>query len=106
MAATYCAAATLTDNRVMSSGTTSRRSRWADLDGPVHYLDFGGPAGAPVLVCVHGLGGSAVNWLRLAPLLAGRFRVVAPDLAGHGLTQSAGRGPGIGANPALLLAVN
>jgi pimeloyl-ACP methyl ester carboxylesterase len=37
-------------------------SRWTDLSGPVRYLDFGGPADGPVVVCVHGLGGSAVNW--------------------------------------------
>ena len=60
------------------------RSRWIDLGGPVHYLDFGGPANGPVIVCVHGLGGSSVNWSAIAPLLTDRFRVVAPDLAGHG----------------------
>ena len=32
-------------------------TRWADIDGPVHYLDFGGPARAPMIVCVHGLSG-------------------------------------------------
>jgi pimeloyl-ACP methyl ester carboxylesterase len=79
-----------------------QHSRWTDLDGPVHYLDFGGPGGAPVIVCVHGLGGSAANWLALAPLLTGTFRVLAPDLAGHGLTESLGRGTGVAANRALL----
>lgn len=77
-------------------------SCWADLGGPVHYLDFGGPAGGPVLVCVHGLGGSAVNWMALAPLLTASCRVLAPDLAGHGLTRSLGRGTGVAANRALL----
>jgi pimeloyl-ACP methyl ester carboxylesterase len=77
-------------------------SRWMDLDGPLHYRDFGGPPGAPLIVCVHGLGGSAANWAAIAPLLAGRYRVLAPDLAGHGLTQSAGRGTGVRANRALL----
>ena len=77
-------------------------SRWADLGGPLHYLDFGGPAGGPLIVCVHGLGGSAANWVALAPLLTGGCRVVAPDLAGHGLTQSRGRGTGVAANRALL----
>jgi pimeloyl-ACP methyl ester carboxylesterase len=52
-------------------------SRWTDLDGPVRYLDFGGPAGGPVIVCVHGLGGSAVNWTAVAPLLTGTCRVLA-----------------------------
>ena len=77
-------------------------SRWTDIDGPVHYLDYGGPADGPVIVCVHGLGGSAVNWLAIAPLLTGRYRLLAPDLAGHGLTRSAGRGVGVAANRALL----
>jgi len=77
-------------------------SRWTDLNGPVRYLDFGGPAGGPVIVCVHGLGGSAVNWAAIAPLLTGVCRVLAPDLAGHGLTQSLGRGTGVAANRALL----
>jgi pimeloyl-ACP methyl ester carboxylesterase len=47
----------------------------------VRYLVGG--AGPP-LVLVHGLGGSATNWCELAPLLAHRFRLVIPDLPGHG----------------------
>ena len=81
---------------------SDERSRWIDLDGPVHYLDFGGPANGPAVVCVHGLAGSAVNWSAIAPLLTVRYRVLAPDLAGHGLTQSAGRGTDVAANRALL----
>jgi pimeloyl-ACP methyl ester carboxylesterase len=77
-------------------------SRWTDLDGPVRYLYFGGPADGPVIVCVHGLGGSAVNWTAIAPLLTGTCRVLAPDLAGHGLTQSLGRGTDVASNRALL----
>jgi pimeloyl-ACP methyl ester carboxylesterase len=96
----------------MTAGQTTHRtafgeppagvSRWADLDGPVRYLDFGGPAGGPVIVGVHGLGGSAVNWAATAPRLTGACRVLAPDLAGHGLTQSLGRGTDVAANRALL----
>jgi len=78
------------------------QSRWTDIGGPVHYLDFGGPAGAPVIVCVHGLAGSAENWAALAPLLTGRYRLLAPDLAGHGLTRSMGRVTSVAANRALL----
>src|SRR2546421_5878041 len=78
------------------------RCRWVDLDGPVHYLDYGGPAEGPQVVAVHGLGGSAVNWSAVAPLLTGRCRVVAPDLAGHGLTRSLGRGTRVTTNRALL----
>jgi pimeloyl-ACP methyl ester carboxylesterase len=68
----------------------------------MHYLDFGGPSDGPVVVAVHGLGGSAVNWAAIAPLLADRCRVLAPDLAGHGLTQSLGRGTTVAANRAVL----
>ncbi|GIH95147.1 alpha/beta fold hydrolase [Planobispora siamensis] len=78
------------------------RSRWADLHGPVHYIDYGGPPDGPVVVAVHGLGGSALNWLAVAPLLTGRCRLIAPDLAGHGLTRADGRSTTVQANRRLL----
>ena len=71
-----------------------------DLDGPVHYADFGG-SGRPI-VLVHGLGGSHLNWLAVAPRLAQKGRVVALDLAGFGRTPTAGRTARIGANRKLL----
>jgi pimeloyl-ACP methyl ester carboxylesterase len=72
--------------------TTSRPADWppgatshvVDLDGPVHFLDVGGPQGAPVVVAVHGLGGSALNWGLLGPRLTATHRVLAVDLWGHG----------------------
>src|ERR1039457_1987529 len=85
-----------------AAGKAGGQSRWIDLDGPVHYLDFGGPAHGPLIVCVDGLGGSAVNWSAIAPLLTGGYRMLAPDLAGHGLTRSLGRGADVAANRALL----
>ena len=85
--------------QVLGVGTSSR---WVDLDGPVHYFDFGGPFGAPTVVCVHGLAGAAVNWWAIAPLLASRCRIFALDLPGHGLTQSLGRGTDIPALRAVL----
>jgi len=60
-----------------------------DLDGQVHYADFGGH-GKPI-VLIHGLGGSRLNWLAVAPGLAEDNRVYAIDLIGHGLTPRAGR---------------
>ncbi len=77
-------------------------SRTADLGGPTHYLDFGGPADAPLLLAVHGLGGAAWNWLALAPLLRAHVRVMALDLAGHGQTPAAGRPTTVGANRRLV----
>ena len=77
-------------------------SLWADLDGPVHYVDFGGPADGPLVVCVHGLGGSHANWLAIAPQLARTHRVLALDLGGFGLTRGGARGTSVAANTRLL----
>ena len=55
-----------------------------------------------MIVCVHGLSGSVVNWAAIAPLLTNRYRLIAPDLAGHGLTPATGRDTGLFANRALL----
>lgn len=73
-------------------------SRQVDLDGPVHYVDFGGPADAPAMVLVHGLGGSHLDWALLAGRLTDRFRVFAPDLLGHGLSVPDHRVSTIAAN--------
>lgn len=72
------------------------RMRTVDVDGPVHFADFGG-SGAR-LVLVHGLGGSHANWLAVAPRLAERAQVVAPDLPGFGRTPPAGRSARVSAN--------
>lgn len=77
-------------------------SSWADLDGPVHYVDYGGPEEGPLMVCVHGLGGSLVNWAALAPDLSKTCRVLALDLAGFGRTRSHGRSTSVKANQQLL----
>lgn len=76
------------------------QSHTLDLDGPVHYVDHGGSG--PTIVCVHGLGGSALNWRDVAPLLTGHARVIAVDLAGHGSTPRAGRSAHVRANRGLL----
>jgi pimeloyl-ACP methyl ester carboxylesterase len=77
-------------------------SRTVDLNGSVHFVDFRGPAGAPVLVCVHGLGGAHVTWLAVGRCLAQDYQVLALDLPGHGLTPLAGRSSTIRANQRLL----
>jgi len=45
-----------------------------------------GPEEAPAVLLLHGTGGATHSWRDLAPLLARRRRVVAPDLPGHGFT--------------------
>jgi pimeloyl-ACP methyl ester carboxylesterase len=42
-------------------------------------------------VLLHGLGGSRLNWMAVAPGLAGEHRVYALEYLGHGLTPLAGR---------------
>ncbi len=51
-----------------------------------HVQEFGRPE-APVLLLLHGTGAATHSWRGLAPLLAEHFRVVAPDLPGHGFTD-------------------
>jgi magnesium chelatase accessory protein len=42
----------------------------------------------PVALLAHGTGAATHSWRDLAPLLARRFTVVAPDLPGHGFTAT------------------
>jgi pimeloyl-ACP methyl ester carboxylesterase len=44
----------------------------------------GGPAGAPVVLMLHGLSDSSYSFSRVLPLLADRLRVIALDQRGHG----------------------
>ncbi|MDH3731459.1 MAG: alpha/beta hydrolase [Acidimicrobiia bacterium] len=60
------------------------RSKNVDLDGLIHYVDYGGD-GPPVLL-VHGLGGSHLNWMLVASRLTEQHRVVTIDLPGFGLS--------------------
>jgi pimeloyl-ACP methyl ester carboxylesterase len=76
------------------------RHKTVDLDGPVHYLDFGGD-GKPLLM-VHGLGGNAMNWMAVGPELAENHRVLALDLAGFGRTPLFNRSAALGANAELV----
>jgi pimeloyl-ACP methyl ester carboxylesterase len=50
----------------------------------LHYLDWGGDAGAPVLLLVHGMRDHARSWDWTARALRGDWRVIAVDLRGHG----------------------
>lgn len=65
-----------------------------DLGGPVRYRAWDGPADA-TFVLLHGLGGSSLNWVQVAPGLARLGRVLIPDLLGFGETPRAGRGSGL-----------
>ncbi|MGF9754183.1 alpha/beta hydrolase [Microvirga sp. 0TCS3.31] len=64
------------------------RSRTVDLDGAVHLTEYGAPEAAELVVCLHGLGGSALNFGLVGPLLTEGRRVLVPDLLGHGRSFS------------------
>jgi len=64
------------------------RSHYASVNGfRIHFYTLGSESGSPV-VLVHGLGGRAEDWKKLAPFLrkAG-YRVYLPDLPGFGQSE-------------------
>ncbi|MGH3061006.1 MAG: alpha/beta fold hydrolase, partial [Gaiellaceae bacterium] len=71
----------------MTAATLLRgfRSHVAEIGGRRTRYWVGGEG--PPVVLVHGLGGAAVNFADLAPLLARRHRVLVLDLPGHGGTE-------------------
>jgi magnesium chelatase accessory protein len=66
-------------NRAASRFVQAGGLRW-------HVQQFGQ---GPVLLLIHGTGASTHSWRDLAPRLARRFHVIAPDLPGHGFTRCA-----------------
>lgn len=71
-------------------GFEERRVRVKGVD--MRYLVGG--SGPPV-VLLHGLGGAAENWVEIAPTLAQRRRVLAPDLPGHGRSSPLAASPSL-----------
>lgn len=66
------------------------KRRVGTAGGELAYLDMG--EGPPV-VLLHGFPQSSFVWRDLAGLLAGRFRVIAPDLLGAGDSRAAAEAP-------------
>jgi magnesium chelatase accessory protein len=63
-------------NRAASRFVETGRLRW-------HVQQMGA---GPTLLLLHGTGSATHSWRDLLPLLAVHFRVLAPDLPGHGFT--------------------
>jgi len=61
-------------------------SCFLDVNGMHWHVQIMGEG--PDLVLLHGTGASTHSWRLLAPLLAKHFRVIAPDLPGHGFTRA------------------
>ncbi len=85
----------------MAGGTRVPEDRFANLGGPVHFVEWEGPDDR-TFVLLHGLGGSYLQWLLAGPELARLGRVFAIDLAGFGKTPRDGRSSKLTANRALL----
>lgn len=66
-----------------------RRQKVGEVD--VFYREAG-PADAPVLLLLHGFPSASHMFRDLIPLLADRYRIIAPDLAGFGQTMAPPRG--------------
>ena len=61
-------------------------SRVVEADGVRFHVQVMGKG--PVLLLLHGTGAATHSWRDLLPILARHFRVVAPDLPGHGFTAA------------------
>lgn len=66
----------------MTDAKLNLESRVAEVRG-ARLRYYAGGEGEP-LVLVHGLGGSAANWVALVPLLLPGRRLLVPELPGHG----------------------
>ena len=66
--------------------------RTADVDGAKVFYREAGPAASQPLLLLHGFPTSSHMFRDLIPLLADRFRLVAPDLPGFGRSDMPGHG--------------
>jgi pimeloyl-ACP methyl ester carboxylesterase len=72
-----------------------------DIGGPIRVTEYGGDG--PLILLIHGLGGSTENWDVTGPLLTRSGHVAAVDLAGFGESVPGDRRPSVEDN-ALLVA--
>ncbi len=72
-----------------SQKTFYRTTQLGDVE--MFYREAG-PADAPVLLLLHGFPTSSHMYRTLIPLLADRYRIIAPDLPGFGRTKAPERG--------------
>src|ERR1700712_3011925 len=61
--------------------------RRIQADGVTVFYREAGAADAPVILLLHGFPTSSFMYRELIPLLADRYRVIAPDLPGFGFTE-------------------
>jgi pimeloyl-ACP methyl ester carboxylesterase len=69
---------------------TAVHHRFASVQGRQLFYREAGPADAPVIVLLHGFPTSSFMFRGLIPALAARYRVIAPDHLGFGLSDAPG----------------
>jgi pimeloyl-ACP methyl ester carboxylesterase len=67
---------------------TSVHHRYATVSGRRLFYREAGPVDAPPVVLLHGFPASSFMFRHLIPLLADRYRVIAPDHLGFGLSDA------------------
>ncbi|MFP4160766.1 MAG: alpha/beta fold hydrolase BchO [Ectothiorhodospira sp.] len=60
----------------------------------------------PAVLLLHGTGAATHSWRDVAPLLARRFTVIAPDLPGHGFSRPLGPGATVFTLPGMAAALS
>jgi pimeloyl-ACP methyl ester carboxylesterase len=72
----------------MEAPAMRAREEWAlrEIKLHGHRVAYRQMGSGPVIVLVHGITGDSGTWAGVAPWLAERYTVVAPDLLGHGMT--------------------
>ena len=68
--------------RLAEVSTDFSTPREIELHG--HRVSYRSAGSGPVVLLVHGIAGTSVQWADVAPILADGHTVVAPDLLGHG----------------------
>lgn len=68
------------------------RYEFIQVDDVEVFYREAGPSDAPVILLLHGFPSASHMFRDLIPLLADRFRLIAPDLPGFGQTKSPPRG--------------
>src|SRR5262249_41023430 len=69
------------------------RHAWVPVDGFKMHVAEVGPVDGPPIVALHGWPEAGWGWHKgMPPLADAGFRVIAPDLRGHGWSETPGRG--------------
>ena len=66
---------------------TTAACKFVEADGIRFFYREAGAADAPVLLLLHGFPSSSHQFRGLIPLLADKYRLIAPDLPGFGFTE-------------------